>query len=890
MCPDLPTPSESAQFTFGDNANIRADVFGGNKYETSVYLLRAAASGLNRTPDWRSYRDQKRAPYRFLDSYDLLDASIYAGREADTDRLEGEVLAHRLVVLQGPVGAGKTSLLQAGLTPRLLARGYLVLAAQSYADPIAALLSGLNQARDQLQVDLGSAADLVGIVRAGQASLDRPVVIVLEHFETFFAEPRLNAAGRERFRDALAAFREATFRHPACLVISIRQQAQGQLAYFQGAVPDIYHHVVALDMLSPAQARRAILAPLEGLQPPMVFDPKFLDERLLPDLATAGREDGAIDPPHLQIVCKALYDAARARGQQFINADLYESLGGKRGTLGGYVERALSEEFPDAVQYELARRLLKAMASPSGEVAPLSLTAAAEQTGQSPHVVLDVLEALVRRSLIFARAEQTFNLSHPTMIETVLGWFDRTEAETRCAQDALDHAWYDWLAWDRLNDSLCGGSRDVARFANVSTDATRDRSAPLLNGERLPEIAAYRPRLRIEPGQHALLLRSAAAARADAAAWVAALAADEAAQRVVTDLQGGGAAAGQERPAGQFARVLGVTDDAAAPNILGRAALGARRGEVRHAAALALAGLGVEALAQAFWPAAGPRRALAESWRLAQALAAIRAAGCRLPELPTLWLRAAVTIGDRVARARAGWQGSAVEALGAGLGTAGAYALWVVMMTLINPPPAAHPAPLALAAGLSSASLGFLLGGITVLVARFIAPEPRPGEGARPAWQTVAGITLGFILGLAVALPAEFAYVSNFPPGPLSLAGRYLVGGGLLGLGIAVGFAWGERRMPGVSQAPGAWRRAFAGAILGAALAGALIGELNWVTHQVGLPVFTPAGDQLLTILQYALAGALLAAGLTGGWLLARRVRRRWQMRPVAALFSETKP
>ena len=30
------------------------------------------------------------------------------GREADIDRLEGEVLAHRLVVLQGPVGVGKT--------------------------------------------------------------------------------------------------------------------------------------------------------------------------------------------------------------------------------------------------------------------------------------------------------------------------------------------------------------------------------------------------------------------------------------------------------------------------------------------------------------------------------------------------------------------------------------------------------------------------------------------------------------------------------------------------------------------------------------------------------------------------------------------------------------
>jgi len=878
MCPDLPTPPGAAQFTFGANANIRADVFGGNKFETNVYLLRAAAG----PPDWRGYRDQKRAPYRFLDSYDLLDASIYAGREADVDRLEGEVLAHRLVVLQGPVGAGKTSLLQAGLTPRLLARGYLVLAAQSYADPVAALRDGLIQARDQLQVDLSQATDLVGLAQAGQASLDRPVVILLEHFEAFFSEPRLNAAGRERFRDALSAFRAATFRLPACLVISIRQQAQGQLAYFQAAIPDIYHHVVALDLLSPARARRAVLAPLDGLQPPMVFDPKFLDGRLLPDLATAGREDGAIDPPHLQIVCKALYDEARARGQQFINADLYDALGGKRGTLGGYVDRALSEEFPDAVRYELARRLLKAMAAPSGEAVSLSQTAAAEQTGEPLPRVADVLEVLVRRSLIAARTEQTFGLAHPTMIETVLSWFDRTEAEARCAQDALDHAWYDWLAWDRLSDPSRGGGRDVARFANVSTATTpRDQPPPLLNGGRLPEIAAQRGRLRIEPGQHALLLRSAAAASADAAPWIAALAADEAARRAVADLQAGGPAAGHARPAGQFARVLGIADDTAAPNSLGRAVLREDRGETRHAAAWSLAGLGADAVAQAFWGADRAARALADSWRLAEALAAIRAAGGRLPELPSLWLRAAVTLGDRVARARANWQANAVEALGAALGAAAAYALWMVMMVLIQPPPAANLPLLALASGISSASLGFLLGGIAVWAARFIAPAPRPGEGARPAWQSALGIVLGFILGQAVALPAEFAYASNFLPGPLSLAGRYLVGGGLLGLGIAAGFVWGERR------APRAWP-AWAGAVAGAAMSGALIGVLNWLTKKVGLPGFVAAGDQFAAIIQYAAAGALLAAGLAGGWLLAQRIWRRWQMRPVAALFSGT--
>jgi hypothetical protein len=185
-----------------------------------------------------------------------------------------------------------------------------------------------------------------------------------------------------------------------------------------------------------------------------------------------------------------------------------------------------------------------------------------------------------------------------------------------------------------------------------------------------------------------------------------------------------------------------------------------------------------------------------------------------------------VTLGDRVARARAGWQGAAVAALGAALGAAAAYALWMVLMVLCKPPPAANLPLLALASGISSASLGFLLGGITALVAQFIAPEPRPGEGPRPAWQPVIGIVLGFLLGQAVALPAEFAFVSNFLPGPLSLAGRYLIGGGLMGLGIAVGFVWGDRR-GGASNKIASGQTpplAMTAAIIGATLVGALIG------------------------------------------------------------------
>ena len=210
---------------------------------------------------------------------------------------------------------------------------------------------------------------------------------------------------------------------------------------------------------------------------------------------------------------------------------------------------------------------------------------------------------------------------------------------------------------------------------------------------------------------------------------------------------------------------------------------------------------------------------------MAQALAWMRSAGCRLPELPSLWLRAAVSAGERLARFRADWQGIAAEMLGAALGVAVAYVLSVAMRWLISPLPAAHPYLLALAEALSSATLGFILGALTVLVARFLAPDPRTGEAARPAWQPVAGITLGFVFGLFVAYPAELAYAGNLLPELPSVLGRYLLGGTLMGLGIAVGFVLGNRRGSGV---------AVVATIIGAMLAGLVIGELNRIAPESG--------------------------------------------------------
>ena len=57
-------------------------------------------------------------PFKFLDAYELEDADIFFGRGQETRLLYESVKKNRLVLVYGPSGTGKTSLVKCGLASR----------------------------------------------------------------------------------------------------------------------------------------------------------------------------------------------------------------------------------------------------------------------------------------------------------------------------------------------------------------------------------------------------------------------------------------------------------------------------------------------------------------------------------------------------------------------------------------------------------------------------------------------------------------------------------------------------------------------------------------------------------------------------------------------------
>ena len=183
--------------------------------------------------DW----ERRRAPYPGLPSFEAEDAAVYFGRDAEVRELIDRLRARRamggaqMVAVLGASGSGKSSLLRAGVLPRLakFEPGFVVVPPlRPGADPCTelakALAAGLSQPTqwrtlyDDLASDAGAvASDLLMAAGRPEATL----LITLDQAEELFTTAAAEA--RARFAGWLRALQ----RQPVLLLLSLRSDQLG---------------------------------------------------------------------------------------------------------------------------------------------------------------------------------------------------------------------------------------------------------------------------------------------------------------------------------------------------------------------------------------------------------------------------------------------------------------------------------------------------------------------------------------------------------------------------------------------------------------------------------------------------------------------------------------
>lgn len=366
-------------------------------------------------------------PYKFLDYYTEHDAALFFGRETEIEAITSQILAHRSFILHGRSGAGKSSLLRAGLLPRLREQGHEVFVLRCFTPPLEQMLRAL-------QNNAQSSGELSALVLQRTASTPEcALIFLLDQFEELFF--LLDENPRRDFIRALAEL-YAHENLPVRFVFAIREDMLAEMSQLKVALPEIFHHEYRLKRLNLEQAGRAIIEPAKAAG--CAWEPALV-EKILADLS-----DGeSVDPPQLQIVCDRLYDARARDGQVSLAA--YEKLGTAAQILTNYLERVL-QRF-NAEDLDLAKELLTALISAESQRLVLRveevLTRIAARTQQSATRLKHLLEELARARIVRFRnhgGEGWIELAHDFLLPEISRWLTAEAFALKRARGVLERA------------------------------------------------------------------------------------------------------------------------------------------------------------------------------------------------------------------------------------------------------------------------------------------------------------------------------------------------------------------------------------------------------------------------------------------------------------------
>jgi transcriptional regulator with XRE-family HTH domain/sugar lactone lactonase YvrE len=438
------------------------------------------------------------SPYRGLAVFEEQDAALFFGREAATvevlERMSRLGAGASLLVVSGVSGAGKSSLLRAGVLPRI--RGAGLAAAPGPAswpclvftptreplDELALRVAPLAGA-DAAAVRRGLAADPAGFaLTARQAARARPhgqpadsngsaaerdqpppqrwVLLVIDQFEEVFTQCP-DEAQRRAFITALHA--AATARHgpeqaPAALVVlGVRADFEARCADYPqlaGPVQDRY----LVTAMTERQLRMAITEPAKKAGS-KVDD--GLADMLLAEVRTG--QPGTFGAGVLPLLSHALDQAWRCRTGDALTLADYERAGGIEGAVAGSAQRAYDQLTPS--QQAAARQVFLRLIATSSEGVDTAgrATRAELAEGKSAAEAQDVeavLEAFAAERLL-TLAAGTVEISHealltawPLLRDT---WLADTHAD-RIVRTRLHATAAEWARHSRDLSYLYSGS------------------------------------------------------------------------------------------------------------------------------------------------------------------------------------------------------------------------------------------------------------------------------------------------------------------------------------------------------------------------------------------------------------------------------------------------
>jgi serine/threonine protein kinase len=422
-------------------------------------------------------------PFTGLASFQEADAQRFFGRDQEIVSIVAQLRGQPLVTITGLSGAGKSSLVRAGVIPALKRSGegwdaYIVRPGRQPLAALAALLQSLAAPSDETRRERGRGADASGDeqvvcierllrepgylgarLRALAISKLRRVLLFVDQFEELYtmAAP---AREREAFLACLASTADDAS-SPLRVILAVRSDFLDRMAEDPRRMTEVTRGLVFLPPLGREGLREALTRPLEAAG--FRFESPRMVETMLDALDAT---HGAL--PLLQFTSARLWEM-RDQARRLLTQEKHDRIGGVTGALASHADAVMAGM--STGQQKLARQVFERLVTTERTRAQVSMREIRD-VSTDPDAIDEVVQHLASmRLLVIENAVgdhgKNVEIVHESLIQewpTLKCWLDDSQehaaflARLRAAAEQWErHGRAEGMLW--RNESAREGQR-----------------------------------------------------------------------------------------------------------------------------------------------------------------------------------------------------------------------------------------------------------------------------------------------------------------------------------------------------------------------------------------------------------------------------------------------
>lgn len=295
----------------------------------------------------------KQSPFKFLDAYQKEDIDIFFGREKETEALYDALSGVKHLLVYGPSGAGKTSLIECGLRNQFSEAAWYAITIRKGTNIISSVYESINQSlENKIALDPNTGLPIDNTLHFEEAiellfeERYQPIYLLFDQFE----ELLILGSEEEQTTFFKRLNQLISYRIPCRVLLIMREEFIGHLSEFEALCPTIFKHRFRLEKMRRADVKTVITQTLNAPLFANDFTVENSDKLAQNILAKLPDKVRQIELTHVQVFLNELWERAEKKTTNNelpqLHTDLIQENDNLQRILDSFLKKQLNELKP----------------------------------------------------------------------------------------------------------------------------------------------------------------------------------------------------------------------------------------------------------------------------------------------------------------------------------------------------------------------------------------------------------------------------------------------------------------------------------------------------------------------------------------------------------------